>query len=85
MKNKLNAVDFAESKDSKVMPTWDMIDTMDYLKEPKILVLVNSINIQNQELFIRTDKFVFPVLKQACSKNVTSPYEFRTSIIRKMQ
>ena len=31
---------------------------------------MNSINIHNQELFIRKDKFVFAVLKQACLKNV---------------
>ena len=31
MKNKLNAVDWAKFIDSKVMPTWNMIDTVDYL------------------------------------------------------
>ena len=51
MKNQSNAVDCAKFIDSKVMPTWDMIDTVDYLKEPGIFVLMNSINIHNQELF----------------------------------
>ena len=36
MKNQLNAVDC-------VMHIWDMIDTVDYSKEPKLSVLVNSI------------------------------------------
>ena len=36
----------------------------------KLLVLVNSIDIQNQELFKRKDTFVVAVLKQACLKNV---------------
>ena len=31
---------------------------------------MNGINIQNQELFIIKDKFVFTVLKQACLKNI---------------
>ena len=47
MKNKWNTVDCTKFIDSKVMPTWDMIDTKDYLKGPKLLVLVNSINIRN--------------------------------------
>ena len=70
MKNKLNAGDCTRLIGSKVMSTWDMFDPVRYVKEPKLLVLVNSINIQNQELFIRKDKFVFAVLKQACLKNV---------------
>ena len=69
MKNKLNAVDCAKFIDSKESPTWNMIDKVQYINDPKLLVLVNSINIQNQELFIRKDKFVFAVLKQACLKN----------------
>ena len=32
MKNKLNAVNCAKFIDSKVMPTWDMIDKVCYLK-----------------------------------------------------
>ena len=47
-----------------------MIGTVDYLKEPKLLVFVNIINIQNQELFKKKDKLVFAVLKQACLKHV---------------
>ena len=47
-----------------------MIDTVDYQKEPKLLVLMNSINIQSQDLFKKKDKFVFAVLKQACLKKV---------------
>ena len=70
MKNKLNAVDSEKFIDSKVMPIWDMIDPVQYIKDHKLLVLVNSINIQNQELFIRKDKFVLAVQKQACLKNV---------------
>ena len=30
---------------------------------------MQSINIQNQQLYIKKDKFVFAVLKQACLKN----------------
>ena len=45
MKNQLNVEDCAKFKDSNVMPTWDIIDEVDYFKEPKLLVLVNSINI----------------------------------------
>ena len=44
MKNKLNAVDYAKFVDSKVMYTWDKIDTMDNLKEPKLLVLLNTVS-----------------------------------------
>ena len=55
MKNKLNAVDCAKFIDSKESPTWDMIDTSQYRKDPKLLILANSINIQNQELFIRVE------------------------------
>ena len=66
----MNAVDCAKFIDSKEMPTYDIIDEVDYLKESKLLILVESINIQNQELFKRKDKFVFAVLKQAFPKNV---------------
>ena len=70
MKNQWNAVDCANFIDSKVMPTRDMIDTVDYLKAPKLLLLVSSINKKNQELFTRKDKIVFADLKQACLKHV---------------
>ena len=69
MKNKLNAVDCAKFLDNKTLPTWDMIDVGQYRNEEELLILVNSINIQNEELFKRKDKFVFAVLKQACLKN----------------
>ena len=59
MKNKLNAVYCAKFIDSKIIPTWDMIDSVDYLKESKLLLLVNSIDIQNQEfLRERTNLFL---------------------------
>ena len=69
MKNQLNAVDCAKFIDSKVPATWEMIDPVDYLNDDELLILVQSINIQNQELFKRKDKFVFSVLQQACLKN----------------
>ena len=50
------------------MQTWDMIDTVDHLKETNLLLSISSINIKNQELFKSMDKFVFAVLKQACLK-----------------
>ena len=37
----------------------------DYLQDYELLILVQGINIKNQELFKRNDKFVFAVLKQA--------------------
>ena len=69
-------MDCAKFIDIEERPTWNMIDTVQYIKEHKLLVLVNSINTQNQELFIKKIKFIFAVLKQA--------YEFRTWIIRKV-
>ena len=55
-----------ESTRSKIMATWDMVDPVDYLQENELLTLVQSIKIQNQELFKRQDKFVFTVLEPAC-------------------
>ena len=46
-----------------------MIDTMDYLNDDELLILVQSINIQKQEFFKRKDKYVFSVLQQACLQN----------------
>ena len=39
-----------------------MIGPVDYINDEELLILVNSINIQNQELYNRKDKFVFAVL-----------------------
>ena len=69
MKNQLNAIDCAKFIDSKVPATWEMIDPVDYRNDEELLLLVQSINIQNQELYKRKDKFVFSVLQQACLKN----------------
>ena len=69
MRNKLNAADCAKFINEKDPATWEMIDPVDYLKDEELLILVQSINIQNQELFIRKDKFVFSVLQQACLQN----------------
>ena len=43
----------------KVMATRDMIDAADYLQVEELLILVQSINIQNQELYKWKDKFMF--------------------------
>ena len=45
MENQLNAVDCAKFIGSKVIPTWDMIDVVDYLQDDDLLTLVQSINI----------------------------------------
>ena len=39
--------------DEKFDAKWDMIDTVDYLQEEELFILVQSINIQNRERFIR--------------------------------
>ena len=46
-----------------------MIDPVDYPNDEESLILIQNINIQNQELFKRKDKFVFSVLQQACLQN----------------
>ena len=69
MKNQLNTVDCAKRIHSKAPATWDTMDPVNYLKNDDFLISVQSINIQNQELYKRKDKFVFSVLQQACLKN----------------
>ena len=70
MKNQLNAVDYAKFINEKEPATWEMIDTLDYLNGDELLIFVQSINIQNQELFKRSDK--------AClQNNECSRHEFR--------
>ena len=48
IKNQLNAIDCAKFIDSKEPATWEMIDAVDYLNDDELLILVQSINIQNQ-------------------------------------
>ena len=68
MKNQLNALDCAKCIDIKEPAIWDIIDSVDGLNNDELLVLVQSINIQNKELYKRKDKFVLSVLQQACLK-----------------
>ena len=84
MKNQLNAVDCAKFIDIKEPATWDMIDPVQCLYDDESLVLVQSINIQNQELYKRQDKFVVSVLQQACLKITISSYVFKIRIMRKV-
>ena len=40
------------------MATWDMIDPVDYFQVEELLILVQSINILNQELYKRQDVYI---------------------------
>ena len=62
-----------------------MIHPVDYLLDGELLILVQKINIRNQQLYIRKDKFVFADLKHAYLKNTISPCVFRTWILKKVQ
>ena len=41
-----------------------MIDPANFLQDEELSILVQSLNIQNQELYKRKDKFVFAVLNK---------------------
>ena len=69
MKNQFNAVDCAKFISDEIPANWEMIDPVGYLQEEELSILVQSIIIQNQELYKRKDKFVFSVLQLACLKN----------------
>ena len=58
-----------------------MIDSVDYLLEVKLFILVQNINIQNNDQYTRKLKFVFAVLKQAFSEKLNIDFTLRVSKI----
>ena len=68
MKKQLVSVGCSDFIDDKVDARWYMTDTIDYLQGEEFSILVQSVNIQNRELYIRKSKFVFAVLNKHALK-----------------